>query len=86
MLKLRTVPAIALAVAIVAAALSFPVSMKAIGFEKFDRYNSVAQAECLANMVQMTMLAFRNEGRADLADQVDKLFTTSTFSSPACLT
>jgi hypothetical protein len=77
MLKLRTVPAIALAVAIVAAGLSFPVSMKAIGFEKFDRYNSVAQAECLANMVQMTMLAFHNEGRADLADQVDKLFTTT---------
>ncbi len=28
-------------------------------------------------MVQMTKLAFRNEGRADLADQVDKLFTTT---------
>ena len=74
---LRTVPAIALAAALAAAGLSFPVSMNAIGFEKFDRFNSVGQAECLANMVQMTMLAFRNEGRADLAEQVDKLFTTT---------
>jgi hypothetical protein len=77
MLRLRTVRAIAPTVAIIAAGLSFPVSMKAIGFEKFDRFNSVGQAECLANMVQMTMLAFRNEGRADLAYQVDKLFTTT---------
>jgi hypothetical protein len=75
--KLPTVPAIALAVAIAAAGLFFPAFMNAIGFDKFDRHNSAGQAAYLANMVQMTKLAFRNEGRADLADQVDNLFTTT---------
>jgi hypothetical protein len=75
--RLHTIFAIALAVAIAVAGLSFPAFTNAIGFEKFDSFNSVGQAECLAYMVQMTKLAFRNEGRADLAEQVDKLFTTT---------
>lgn len=77
--RLRQVSSTALflALATVAAVSFFPAFVNAIGFEKFDSYNSAGQASCLANMVQMTKLAFRNEGRADLADQVDKLFTTT---------
>jgi hypothetical protein len=70
--KLRAVLSLALIIA-----LTVPLFVDAIGFDQFDRYNSAAQGECLAHMVQMTKLAFRNEGRADLAEQVDKLFTTT---------
>jgi hypothetical protein len=64
MLKLRNGSAAALVFALaMAAAVLFPTFANAIGFDKFDRYNSIAQAEYLANMVQTAKLAFRNQGR-----------------------
>jgi hypothetical protein len=65
------------ALTIAAIVLHTPQQLEAMPFQKFDGMHPALQAEYVADMIQATEAVLRKQGRADLADQIQKLFATT---------
>jgi hypothetical protein len=66
-----------LSATILSAAILFPGAAQAMEIQQFDKLASEDKGEYVSSLVGGAEQAFKDEGRADLAAQVDHLFTTT---------
>jgi hypothetical protein len=63
-----------LAAALASAAIQFAVTANAMSFPQFDKMSTSGQAEFIADLVDRTEKALKDEGKAELAMKVEQLF------------
>src|SRR5450631_54643 len=67
----------ALSAAILAVAMSLSGAAQAMEIQQYDKMSNGDQGEYVSRLVGGAEQAYKDEGRADLAAQVDHLFTTT---------